>query len=468
EAALAAAGLALVALVGGLVFTTHEARRAERERARAEQHFAEVRALANTLMFRINDAIDGLPGATGAQQQLLATALAYLDGLARDAAGDLGLRAELAAAYAKVAAIQGRAYRRSLGDPAVAVASYTKAIDLRRSIAAARPADAANEERLASDLLARSQLRLLTGDATGAAADVGEATRLIEEARARRPGDAAITFAAAAACSVRTLTSLYTGRWPVAEATARDCIAHLESLHDAQPDNLEIARAVGVAHDLHGTVLEAATPPALAGSLAEHRAALAIAEALARRGEGPLTTLQRDVMVSQVNAGLALFWLGDRAAAAAAYQRARELGVLISRDPRDAEAAINLAHIDTLLGWLWARTGRAAAALPLLEAALHTLDERTARGAGTLQITFWAGQARLAQGLCHEALAARLKSAAASAQRGEAHAAYRDAVARFEAVSAKVTLGGTDAETIALARAGAARTAPSPSSAPAG
>jgi hypothetical protein len=54
----------LITMIGGIVATASQARRAEFERAVAEQRFQDVRSLASELVFEVHDAIVDLPGAT--------------------------------------------------------------------------------------------------------------------------------------------------------------------------------------------------------------------------------------------------------------------------------------------------------------------------------------------------------------------------------------------------------------------
>src|SRR5262249_37005140 len=83
----AAASVALVLIVG-IAATTWEAHVANAQRLRAERRFQDVRALANSLLFELHDAIQNLPGATAARELLVKRALQYLDSLSRESAGD--------------------------------------------------------------------------------------------------------------------------------------------------------------------------------------------------------------------------------------------------------------------------------------------------------------------------------------------------------------------------------------------
>jgi serine/threonine protein kinase len=59
---VAAAALVFLSLLAGLVATAWQARIADEQRRRAERRFADVRGLANSLLFEIHDAIEDLAG----------------------------------------------------------------------------------------------------------------------------------------------------------------------------------------------------------------------------------------------------------------------------------------------------------------------------------------------------------------------------------------------------------------------
>jgi len=141
RASSAVAALFVLALVGGIVATTQQMRIAEKERARAERHFESVRKLADTFMFDVHGAIETLPGSTPARQLLVANSLTYLHALAAESAGERGLQRDLATAYEKVADVQGGFHSANLGDPAGAMDSYRKALEIRTALAASDASD---------------------------------------------------------------------------------------------------------------------------------------------------------------------------------------------------------------------------------------------------------------------------------------------------------------------------------------
>src|SRR5205807_8208965 len=100
RAAVAAAVLVAITATGGVVATVHRARRAERR-------FQQVRKLANSVLFGVDDRIKNLGGATEAREWAARNALEYLDNLAKDAGDDDALLFELATAYQKVGDVQG-------------------------------------------------------------------------------------------------------------------------------------------------------------------------------------------------------------------------------------------------------------------------------------------------------------------------------------------------------------------------
>ncbi|HLK64938.1 MAG TPA: serine/threonine-protein kinase [Bryobacteraceae bacterium] len=122
------AGVAVAAsLIGGITASTIQARR-------AEQRFAQVRALANTFLFQFHDEIRFIPGTTRARAMVVKTALQYLDNLSHSSGNDPALKAELAQAYRRVADAQASPNQPNLGDSQGAIASLERAVSLYDSL----------------------------------------------------------------------------------------------------------------------------------------------------------------------------------------------------------------------------------------------------------------------------------------------------------------------------------------------
>lgn len=124
-AAIAATGLALCAVAGGL-----------RWQNQLEHHqFEQSRKLARAVLFDLQDQLVRIPGTDGALTALRQSSVEYLHAVSANRAQDPAALAEAAAAYEKLAASQGGA---ALGrDPGKALDLVRRACDLRSSLAAA-------------------------------------------------------------------------------------------------------------------------------------------------------------------------------------------------------------------------------------------------------------------------------------------------------------------------------------------
>jgi len=163
KGAVAASALVLVALLAGLIITLHEARVAQKERARAERRFNDVRKLASSLMFEVHDSIRDLPGTLPARKLLVSRAQEYLDSLSQEAGGDASLQRELAAAYDRVGDLLGYTGAANLGDYAGALQSYEKALSIRESSLVAHPDDRQMQLDLLNDYFRLSFVLIDTG-----------------------------------------------------------------------------------------------------------------------------------------------------------------------------------------------------------------------------------------------------------------------------------------------------------------
>ena len=143
-AIVAATMVVILTLAVGMAMTLREKRIAERR-------FNDVRKLANSLIFEIDNSIADIPGSTAARKLLVGRALEYLDNLSREAKGDKSLQTELATAYEKVGDVLGYPYAPNLGDSAGALASYRKALRIRESLAASSPNEVKLQRQLAGN-----------------------------------------------------------------------------------------------------------------------------------------------------------------------------------------------------------------------------------------------------------------------------------------------------------------------------
>lgn len=137
--AVAAAGIVL--LLAGAGAVAREARIANRERAKAQRRFDDLRKLANAMVFEMNAELENSPGSTQARKLLVTKGLEYLDALAKESEGEPGLQREVGAAYIRMGDIQGNDARANLGDSKAALESYQKATRILEAALATTPSD---------------------------------------------------------------------------------------------------------------------------------------------------------------------------------------------------------------------------------------------------------------------------------------------------------------------------------------
>jgi serine/threonine protein kinase/tetratricopeptide (TPR) repeat protein len=338
RAGVAAAALVVLSLIGGLAATSYQARRAGRR-------FGQVRKLANTFLFDIHDKIQNLPGSTEARELVVKTALGYLDSLAREAGDDVALQQELAMAYIKVGDVQGNPFASNLGQPAAALESYRKALDLAQRPAAAEARDVRSLSTLANAHYKVGDLEAYTGETARAIEDFRKGLGVAARVNAHEPGNPD---------NYRLLTGGY-NRLGDAQLRQGEVTSALESYREGlkvagqweagQPgERSRLALATGSVRVGH-VMLRQGDP---AGALESYRRAQKVREELV--GQQPNNiTYRRDLGVlyqsmAQAFGGEGRINLGDRAQALAHERKA--LGLfeeLAAADPKSAQARSDLS-----------------------------------------------------------------------------------------------------------------------------
>lgn len=173
--------LIFISLCIGIGIALWQAKRAEQERARAENRFAEVRELANSVIFKYHDAIAALPGSTAAREMLVRDATRYLDNLAKESEENPALQRELALAYIKLGDVLGKAYSANVGDTAGALESYRKAVALLEKAVASEPGNNATKADLVKAYEALFQIYMRHSDETSKAEVLGKAATLQDQ-----------------------------------------------------------------------------------------------------------------------------------------------------------------------------------------------------------------------------------------------------------------------------------------------
>jgi len=401
----AAAGISLVvvALVGGLAIAAIEAHSARAERTKAERRFQQVRVMANSLLFEVHDAMAPLPGTTAARKLLVTKALQYLDSLSAEASGDAGLLQELATAYHRVGDLQGNPNNPNLGDTAAAIASYQKAKSIRESLLAKAPTDPELRRELAAGYEALGDVQLATADTAGAHDNYRQAQQMLEKLQADRPsrpvesllaktyqnlaalltasGD---TTAAMDLCRKALQISEQLAQAAPSDENARrnlsaafsrlggvydrlgnttEAIDHYQKALDAQgtlPDTAQTQRDISVIYEDMGRALASKNDPRAAESL---RRALAIRTRLAT-DDPKNAQAARDLALIEMNTGDMQERSNQRPAAHESYRRALSIFErLAGQDPSNLLARRDLALVSERLGNLQAAAGNAPSAL---------------------------------------------------------------------------------------------------------
>ena len=167
-----AIALAFLILIGGIAATAYQARKANIEREKAERRFNDVRALANSFMFEINEEITKSP--IRARELLVQRAIEYLDKLAAEAEDDVELQSELAAAYEKIGDVQSQLFSPGLGKTSEALTSHRKSLEIRERLFSAAPQDINRGLEVVKS-------RVFVGDILSMSGRVGEARTNYQE-----------------------------------------------------------------------------------------------------------------------------------------------------------------------------------------------------------------------------------------------------------------------------------------------
>ncbi|HEV8269367.1 MAG TPA: protein kinase, partial [Thermoanaerobaculia bacterium] len=373
RAAVTAAAVAVLALIAGLVATTHQARVAREERARAERRFADVRRLANTFLFEFHDAIKDLPGSTRARALVVKRAREYLASLAREAGGDPALLEEVASAYERVGDAQSQIFGASLGDAAGALTSWRTAVRLREELAAEKPEDAARQGALADGLVHLGEGLEMAGDPVAATRESGRAVAIRERLCAADPRSVPKRRALAGAYQRLGDGFWLRGEFPSALAAFQKQADISGALVKEAPADPASRRELAFAQYKVGVTLSDSSRQDEA--LESFEKARSTEEELVATDAGN-AVYRRDLGFTMSERGTALFKQGRRADAIASYRRSiafRE--EVVAADPKDASSRLWLGVTYGILGRALVAEGERAEGLANLERARAIVEE---------------------------------------------------------------------------------------------
>jgi eukaryotic-like serine/threonine-protein kinase len=368
KAGVAAALLIVVLLIGGLVAIN-------RQRARAERRFNDVRRLANSFMFEIHDRIEGLPGATPVRELLVRRALEYLDSLATEAAGDAGLQRELAKAYQKVGDVQGYPFEANLGDTNGALASYKKALTINEALVGDHPNDVDMRRDLLVSYERIGDVLLATGDTNGALDHQRKALSLSQAIAAARPDDGEMRRTATISYLKVGQVLAQTGDTSGALENFRQSLQLAEKSAEADPAGVRARGDLALLLNKVGDMLLAGGDENAA--LEHYRKGLVIREAVAAEDQTSAPS-RRAVAASNEKIADVLASMGN-AAEALRYQRKTLASdeALAAADPANVDAQFDLGIGYSNIAELFARAGDRRAALAHYHKGLLILERLT-------------------------------------------------------------------------------------------
>jgi serine/threonine protein kinase len=349
KVSVAAAALSALSLAGGLVATLWQAHIARVERARAERRFNDVRKLANSLMFEVHDSIRDLPGATAARKLVIQRAQEYLDSLAQESKSDPVLLQELAAAYGRLASVQGDGRDVNLGDSTGALQNRRKATQLLETSASLQPTNPAIRTQMAESYLALAVALHQTGSNQEMENYEQRALQTLEPLAAANTTDNNIQHTLARAYDSTAGTFRSKNDTVRALDYFQKSLAIYERLGNADPQNQLFQRELSFSHKhLGGTLIEQKKFPE---ALEQYRAALAIDEAQLARNPDSVQD-RYNITYTYSDTGFVLGKQGDFDGALAYYRKALEIReALVAADPNDDRTREGLSNTLNYIGY---------------------------------------------------------------------------------------------------------------------
>ncbi|MBV6434665.1 MAG: Serine/threonine-protein kinase PknD [Bryobacteraceae bacterium] len=372
-----AAGLVLFTLIGGIAMSAREAHIARIERAKAERRFAEVRHVANSFLFDVQDALAPLAGTTPARQLVVRKAMEYLDNLSKEASDDPGLEKELATAYQRVGDLQGNPNVANLGDTVGALKNYRKAMQIREDLLKTFPRDPGLRRDLAASEEAVGDLLLTGGNLEGALRGYQKSQAIREELVKENPGSRPLRSLLVK--SYQNVVGLLATMGDTRRAVelSRGALKMCEDMLREEPGNPEARRNLAVAYNRLGFVLDHSGDSSAA--MENYRKALAILEKLSNEHPDSAQA-RREISLVYEDMGAAQTGRGEISQATESYRKALEIRKeLAAADPRNAQAARDLGQVQMRMGDMLERANRRPAALESYRRAMDVFQSLAAK-----------------------------------------------------------------------------------------
>ena len=370
RAAVAIAAAAVVAILAALGVALWQRSAAVQAQTRAERRFTETRQLANTLIFKIHDAIVPLAGSTPVRQMIVTEALAYLERLEAESEGDESLDLELSRAYRQIGFIQGNPNTANLGNREEALKQYEKARRLALPLGLKSDASAGAISNLVSvDMAIADLVKRRSGIEAGAVFTqeaVEQAQRVVRISASSRDSRSLLGRALFAQAILYNPGAASIPHWE----RAKD---HYEQDLAAHPDDREYQRNVALVCRYLGGVLE--TMGDYPASLKLQRRALELDERRYLADPGNRTT-QFDFAVSLSSVATAMEHAGKDDEAAALYSRSLDIRQGLSdSDPKDVLALSKTGYVKMRLALVEIELGHGERARELAQSSVAIQEE---------------------------------------------------------------------------------------------
>jgi eukaryotic-like serine/threonine-protein kinase len=355
-----AAALVFLSLLTGMALTVREARIARANQLRAERHFNDVRALANSLIFEVHDSIAALPGATAPRKLIVQRAQEYLDKLAAESQADPSLLRELAGAYTRLANVLGDQRDANVGNSEQALRDYRRAVELREAVVAALPSDMDSRRELAESYVALATLLQNLGD-HGSQEFLNKALSMLKALAASNPGNLKIQSDLARTFQLNGHGSEASGKFPEAVPSFEKSLALYQHLSEADPKESKYLAGLASAHKTLGAALIEVNQ--LPSALEHYRAARVLDEAQMKADPGNMNR-RYAITFTYSDIGYILGEQGEIDGALSYYRKAFDIrSELAAADPQDARARAGLANTYNYIARLLWRKGDLTSAL---------------------------------------------------------------------------------------------------------
>ena len=347
--------LVALAIVSGAVVE-------RRQSVISQQRSEDVRKLATSIVFDVDDAVRTLPGSTRARQLIARTGIDYLTGLSSNSTGDWNLKRELAGAWIRIGIVQGGLNSSNLGDSRSALVSFGNARRLLDDIEQHDNKDARTALSRMSLLYETSNVQWTLGQYKEAttSARVGLAIAASPMVADKDKPDL-VQCAGLLHLALARLRQV-AGDLGEAESEAATGARLLRPAAEAQPENREAQLGLYGVDVCLGSVM--ASLGRTEEALTSYRHGVQVVEALCRRY--PADTLARRTLMFAYGyvgdmLGNPIFHnLGDSAGALKAYGKmAEQAKLLYDSDSADARAVGDYGGALLRLGLVTPRSGSA-------------------------------------------------------------------------------------------------------------